>query len=145
MSLSINPSITIPDWELRETFIRASGPGGQNVNKVASAVQLKFDTANSPSLSAAVKARLKSIAGRRMTKDGVLIIEAKRFRDQEKNRADARAPRRVDRTRRDPAKVASQDNRFAQPETQARGEQEKARGAEGRSQTPVNRLGLSKN
>ena len=91
MPLEITRSITIPDWELRETFIRASGPGGQNVNKVASAVQLKFDAANSSSLSAAVKARLKSIAGRRMTRDGVLIIEAKRFRDQEKNRADARA------------------------------------------------------
>ncbi len=91
MALFITAAITIPDWELRETFIRASGPGGQNVNKVASAVQLKFDAAHSPSLSVAVKARLKSIAGRRMTKDGVLIIEAKRFRDQEKNRADARA------------------------------------------------------
>lgn len=90
MVLHITSSISIPDWELRETFIRASGPGGQNVNKVASAVQLKFDAANSPSLNAAVKARLKAIAGRRMTKDGVLIIEAKRFRDQEKNRADAR-------------------------------------------------------
>jgi len=90
MPLEVSPSITIPDWELVETFIRASGPGGQNVNKVASAVQLRFDAANSPSLPPAVKARLKSIAGRRMNKDGVLIIEAKRFRDQEKNRADAR-------------------------------------------------------
>ncbi len=91
MTLQIPPSITIPEWELSESFIRASGPGGQNVNKVASAVQLKFDVVSSPSLPQAVKARLKSIAGRRMTKDGILIIEAKRFRDQEKNRADARA------------------------------------------------------
>lgn len=91
MPVQITPSITIPDWELVETFIRASGPGGQNVNKVASAVQLRFDAKNSPSLSQAVKTRLKSIAGRRMTKEGVLLIEAKRFRDQEKNRADARA------------------------------------------------------
>jgi ribosome-associated protein len=83
--------ITINDWELVETFIRTSGPGGQNVNKVASAVQLRFDAKNSPSLPQAVKARLQSIAGRRMTKDGVLIIEAKRFRDQERNREDARA------------------------------------------------------
>ena len=91
MPLHVTPSIVIPDWELTETFIRASGPGGQNVNKVASAVQLRFDAAQSPSLSPPVKARLKSLAGRRMSKDGVILIEAKRFRDQEKNRADARA------------------------------------------------------
>ncbi len=91
MPLQVTPAITIPDWELVETFIRASGPGGQNVNKVASAVQLRFDAKNSPSLADAVKGRLRSVAGRRMTKDGVLLIEAKRFRDQEKNRADARA------------------------------------------------------
>lgn len=89
--MRLTDSIAIPDWELVETFIRASGPGGQNVNKVASAVQLRFDVKNSPSLPQAVKARLKSIAGRRMTKDGVIIIEAKRFRDQERNREDARA------------------------------------------------------
>ena len=90
MPVHVNSSITIPEWELTETFIRASGPGGQNVNKVASAVQLRFDVGNSPSLPQAVKTRLKSIAGRRMTKDGIIIIEAKRFRDQEKNREDAR-------------------------------------------------------
>ncbi len=89
MAISIG-DITIPDWELVETFIRASGPGGQNVNKVASAVQLRFHVGNSPSLSDAVKARLKSIAGRRMTREGELVIEAKRFRSQEQNREDAR-------------------------------------------------------
>ena len=91
MPLSITPAITIEDWELTEAFIRASGPGGQNVNKVASAVQLRFHALNSPSLSDSAKRRLRAIAGRRMTKDGELIIEAKRFRDQERNRADARA------------------------------------------------------
>ncbi len=91
MSVTVTPLITIPDWELSETFIRAGGPGGQNVNKVASAVQLRFDAAHSPSLPDDVKARLKSVAGRRMTKDGVIVIEAKRFRDQERNRTDARA------------------------------------------------------
>lgn len=89
MAISIG-DITIPDWELVETFIRASGPGGQNVNKVASAVQLRFNVKNSPSLPADVKARLKSIAGRRMTREGELVIEAKRFRSQEQNREDAR-------------------------------------------------------
>jgi len=90
MAISIG-GITIHDWELAETFIRASGPGGQNVNKVASAVQLRFNVKASPSLPADVKARLKAIAGRRMTAAGELIIEAKRFRTQEQNREDARA------------------------------------------------------
>ncbi len=89
MAISIG-DITIPDWELVETFIRASGPGGQNVNKVASAVQLRFQVKNSPSLPDAVKARLRRIAGKRMTAEGELLIEAKRFRTQERNRADAR-------------------------------------------------------
>lgn len=90
MAISIG-DITIPDWELVETFIRASGPGGQNVNKVASAVQLRFNVKNSPSLPDAVKSRLKALAGRRMTRDGELLIEAQRFRSQDQNREDARA------------------------------------------------------
>lgn len=90
MAISIG-DIRIEDWELTEAFIRASGPGGQNVNKVASAVQLRFNALGSPSLPDAVKVRLIKIAGARMTKDGVVIIEARRFRDQEKNRKDARA------------------------------------------------------
>jgi ribosome-associated protein len=75
--------------ELQFDYIRASGPGGQNVNKVSTAVQLRFDVANSASLTADVKARLIKLAGRRMTDAGVLIIEAGRFRTQEKNREDA--------------------------------------------------------
>ncbi|CAK9039386.1 Cytosolic non-specific dipeptidase (CNDP dipeptidase 2) (Glutamate carboxypeptidase-like protein 1) [Durusdinium trenchii] len=90
MSLTVTSAIAIPDWELTETFMRASGPGGQNVNKVETAVQLRFSAIASPSLPDAVKTRLKKIAGRRMTKDGEIIIEAKRYRSQERNREDAR-------------------------------------------------------
>lgn len=90
MPLTATPHITIPEGELAESFTRASGPGGQNVNKVETAVQLRFDARNSPSLDDDIKARLKSCAGRRMTKDGVIVIDARRFRTQERNREDAR-------------------------------------------------------
>ena len=83
--------IQIPDEELEEQFIRASGPGGQNVNKVSSAVELRFDVRRSPSLSEPQRIRLSRIAGRRLTKDGVIVLRADRFRTQEQNRADARA------------------------------------------------------
>lgn len=83
-------AINIPEDELEESFVRASGPGGQNVNKVSSAVQLRFNVAASPSLPDAVKERLLKIAGRKATADGVIVITANRFRDQPRNRDDAR-------------------------------------------------------
>ena len=87
--LIISPYLHLDDSELEEQFVRASGPGGQNVNKLSSAVQLRFDLAGSP-LPSAVKQRAARLAGRRLTREGVLIIMAQRFRSQERNRADAR-------------------------------------------------------
>ena len=87
--IEITPSIKIEENEIQLDFIRASGPGGQNVNKVASSVQLRFDVRNSLSLYPDVKERLIKLAGSRMTDEGILIIEAKRYRTQEQNRFDA--------------------------------------------------------
>lgn len=98
-SLNVTPTIAIDESELDERFVQASGPGGQNVNKVATAVQLRFDTARSPSLPDSVRRRLKALAGRRLTAQGILVIDARRFRTQERNRADAR-DRLVDLIRR---------------------------------------------
>jgi ribosome-associated protein len=87
--IQITPDIIIDKKEIREDFIRASGPGGQNVNKVATAVKLRFDVSHSPSLTDAVRKRILSLAGRRATGDGIVIIDARRFRTQERNRQDA--------------------------------------------------------
>lgn len=89
MMIEVSSSVKVDENEIKFASIRAAGPGGQNVNKVASAVQLRFDIAHSPSLSSVVKSRLIKLAGQRVTTDGVLIIEAKRFRTQDQNRQDA--------------------------------------------------------
>ena len=85
----VTPRISLDEGEIEESFVRASGPGGQNVNKVSTAVELRFDAAASPNLPDAVRTRLRALAGRRMTRDGVIVIDAQRFRTRELNRADA--------------------------------------------------------
>ncbi|MDR6952565.1 ribosome-associated protein [Ancylobacter sp. 3268] len=89
--IPVTNRISLADEEIVEVFVRASGPGGQNVNKVSSAVQLRFDVRGSPNLPEAVKERLERLAGKRLTNDGVIVISAQRFRTQERNREDALA------------------------------------------------------
>jgi ribosome-associated protein len=112
MSLQITPDISLADHDLTWSFVRASGPGGQNVNKVATAAQLRFDLSGTVSLEPAVKARLRALAGRRVTEDGALVIIARNQRTQEGNRREA-LQRLVQLVRR--AMVAPKVRRATQP------------------------------
>ena len=122
--IRITPSISIAERELEEHFIRAPGPGGQNVNKLASAVELRFDVRRSPSLPDDVRARLERLAGSRLTREGVLVIDAHRHRTQARNRQDARE-RLVDLIRR--AAVAPVARRATKPTASSRRLQSKKR------------------
>jgi ribosome-associated protein len=115
--IRIDERISIDERELEERFIRASGPGGQNVNKLASAVQLRFDVRGSVNLPDAVRARLERLAGRRLTRQGVLVITAQRHRTQERNRQDA-LDRLIELIRR--AAVAPRPRRATKPSAGAR-------------------------
>ncbi len=134
--IRVTPWIELDEREIREAFVRASGPGGQNVNKVSTAVQLRFDVARSPSLPEPVRERLMSLAGRRLTQDGVLIIEAERFRSQRRNRDDAlerliemiREACEEDKPRR-PTRPTLASRKRRLDSKQRRGETKKLRGA----------------
>ena len=134
--IRVHAQIELDEREIQEDFVRASGPGGQNVNKVSTAVQLRFDVAHSPSLPDSVRARLITLAGRRLTQEGVLIIEAERFRSQRRNRDDAlerlieliREACEVDKPRR-PTRPTLASRKRRLDSKQRRGETKKLRGS----------------
>ncbi|MDP6119922.1 MAG: alternative ribosome rescue aminoacyl-tRNA hydrolase ArfB [Rhodospirillales bacterium] len=135
--IPVTPTIALDEAEIEERFIRAGGPGGQNVNKVSSAVQLRFDAARSKELPDDVRARLKRLAGRRMTRDGVVVIEARRYRTQDSNRRDAlaRLVRLVQRAAEPP--VPRKKTRLSPAQRRRRLEAKRRRAALKRARGPV--------
>ncbi|HJO71549.1 MAG TPA: alternative ribosome rescue aminoacyl-tRNA hydrolase ArfB [Rhodospirillales bacterium] len=135
--IPVTPTIALDEAEIEERFIRAGGPGGQNVNKVSSAVQLRFDAARSKELPDDVRARLKRLAGRRMTRDGVVVIEAQRYRTQDSNRRDAlaRLVRLVQRAAEPP--VPRKKTRLSPAQRRRRLEAKRRRAALKRARGPV--------
>ncbi len=139
MALEIAPGVAIEDAELDERFVRASGPGGQNVNKVATAVELRFDAARSPAIAPEVLIRLRALAGSRMNDEGILLIDARSFRTQTQNREDARvrlkalvrralvAPRKRRRTK---PTAASKERRLTAKRRRSETKQRRRSGAE---------------
>ncbi|MFQ6547104.1 alternative ribosome rescue aminoacyl-tRNA hydrolase ArfB [Aestuariibius sp. 2305UL40-4] len=133
--LKITPAITIEDWEMTEQFVRSGGPGGQNVNKVATAVELRFEAARSPNLPEPVKKRLERLAGRRWTQDGAVVIQVSETRSQARNRDIARE-RLADLIRkaaarpkkRIPTRVSANQKRKRVDEKKKRGEVKSLRG-----------------
>ncbi|MDP6574828.1 MAG: alternative ribosome rescue aminoacyl-tRNA hydrolase ArfB [Rhodospirillales bacterium] len=135
--IPVTPTIALDEAEIEDRFIRAGGPGGQNVNKVSSAVQLRFDAARSKALPDDVRARLKRLAGRRMTRDGVIVIEARRYRTQDSNRRDAlaRLVRLVERAAEPP--VPRKKTRLSAAQRRRRLEAKRRRAALKRARGPV--------
>lgn len=135
--IPVTPTIALDEAEIEERFIRAGGPGGQNVNKVSSAVQLRFNAAGSRALSDDVRARLGRLAGRRMTRDGVIVIEARRYRAQESNRRDAleRLVRLIQRAAEPP--TPRKKTRLSRAQRQRRLEAKRRRAALKRVRGPV--------
>ena len=137
--IRVTDAIRLAESELEFRYVTASGPGGQNVNRVAAAAHLRFDAANSPSLPDAVKRRLRSVAGRRLASDGTIVIKAQRYRSQERNRDDAveRLVSLLRRSAEPPAPLLFQPTRPPQAAEERRLEEKRRRGGAKKARSPI--------